>query len=253
MIRAQLASRLEAARAELAAGEAEHHASEAELERAQSEYQRVRSLFERGVVASQRFEEAQARFASAEQQELRAAAEINRARAALAVIEAGGAQIAVLDRQIATLDAETTAARAHRQQQQIDLEHRELHAPFDGVIDETFVDAGEYVAPGTRLLMYHDPNRVWVDANVKETEFSRLKAGAPATITVDAYPDREFHGRVARLGNAATSQFALLPSPNPSGNFTKVTQRLPVRITLEQQDQLLRPGMMVEVAIDVVD
>ncbi len=67
------------------------------------------------------------------------------------------------------------------------------------------------------------------------------------------YPGREFHGRVIRLGHAATSEFALLPSPNPSGNFTKVTQRLPVRITLEQQDYLLRPGMMVEVAIDVVD
>jgi membrane fusion protein, multidrug efflux system len=101
--------------------------------------------------------------------------------------------------------------------------------------------------------MYHDPARVWVDANVKETEFSRLKDGAPATIIVDAYPDRQFHGLIARLGQAATSEFALLPSPNPSGNFTKVTQRLPVRITLEQDDQLLRPGMMVEVAIDVVD
>jgi membrane fusion protein (multidrug efflux system) len=253
MTRRQVASKLQAGEAELAAGEADHRASEAELERARSEYQRVSSLFDRGVVASQRFEDAQARFASAEQQELHAAAEINRARADLAVTKAEESQIAVLERQIATLDAEKTAEAAHRWQQLIDLEHRELRAPFDGVIDETFVDVGEYVAAGTRLLMYHDPTTIWVDANVKETEFGRLKEGAPATITVDAYPDREFHGLVARLGHAATSQFALLPSPNPSGNFTKVTQRLPVRITLEQEDRLLRPGMMVEVAIDVVD
>jgi membrane fusion protein (multidrug efflux system) len=72
-------------------------------------------------------------------------------------------------------------------------------------------------------------------------------------ITVDAYPGREFKGEVVRLGQAATSQFALLPSPNPSGNFTKVAQRLPVRISVEQQDGLLRPGMMVEVTIDAVD
>ena len=89
------------------------------------------------------------------------------------------------------------------------------------------------------------------DANVKETDFRRLTAGAPAQITIDAYPDREFRGEVVRIGEAATSQFALLPSPNPSGNFTKVTQRLPVRISIEQQDGLLRPGMMVEVSIDV--
>jgi membrane fusion protein (multidrug efflux system) len=253
MTRRQLASKLEAARAELAAGEADHHASEAELQQARSDYERVSSLFDRGVVASQRFEQAQMRFASAEQQELHAAAEIDRARAALAVTEAEEAQIAVLDRKIATLDAEKAAQLARRAQQLIDLEHRELRAPFDGVIDQTFVDPGEYVEAGTRLLMYHDPTRVWVDANVKETEFSRLADGAPATITVDAYPGREFHGQVTRLGNAATSEFALLPSPNPSGNFTKVTQRLPVRITLEQKDQLLRPGMMVEVAIDVVE
>ena len=70
---------------------------------------------------------------------------------------------------------------------------------------------------------------------------------------VDAYPDRDFKAEVVRLGSAATSEFALLPSPNPSGNFTKVTQRLPIRLAIEQDDALLRPGMMVEVAIDVVD
>jgi membrane fusion protein (multidrug efflux system) len=253
MTRTQVASKLQAAAAGLAAGEADHRASEAELEQARSEYDRVKSLFDRGVVASQRFEQAQARFTGAQQQELHTAAEIERARAGMAVTKAEESQIAVLDRQIATLDAEKTAQLARRNHQIIDLEHRDLRAPFDGVIDQTFVDVGEYVAAGTRLLMYHDPTSIWIDANVKETEFGRVKNGAFATITVDAYPDLEFHGRVARLGQAATSQFALLPTPNPSGNFTKVTQRLPIRIALEQTDDLLRPGMMVEVAIDVVD
>jgi membrane fusion protein, multidrug efflux system len=253
MTREQVASKLVAAEAELAAGEADHRASEAELEQARAEHDRVSSLFKTGVVASQRFEEAQARFTSAQQQELHTAAEIERARASRAVTKAEEAQIAVLDRQIATLDAEKAAQVARREHQLIDLEYRELRAPFDGVIDQTFVDVGEYVAAGTRLLMYHDPGSIWIDANVKETEFGRIKNGAAVTITVDAYPDREFHGQVARLGQAATSQFALLPSPNPSGNFTKVTQRLPVRIALEQTEDLLRPGMMVEVAIDVVD
>ena len=94
---------------------------------------------------------------------------------------------------------------------------------------------------------------VWVDVNVKETEFRKLKVGASAKVKVDAYPGRTFEAKVQRLGGAATSQFALLPNPNPSGNFTKVTQRLPVRLAITQQQNLLRPGMMAEVTIDATD
>jgi membrane fusion protein (multidrug efflux system) len=90
-----------------------------------------------------------------------------------------------------------------------------------------------------------------VDANVRETEIRRLRLGQRALITVDAYPGEVFEGRLTRIGSAATSEFALLPSPNPSGNFTKVTQRLPVRIALDHTDGKLRPGMMVEVDLEV--
>ncbi len=259
LVRRQVASRLAAGEAEVKAAQAEHRAAVAGLEAARSDYQRLASLRKSGAVAVQQLEEGRARFLTAQQQELRAAAGIDSARAALVVIQAQGDEVAVLDRQIAALDAEKAALQARRAQQQVDLEDREVRAAFDGVIDATFVEVGEHVAPGSRLVLYHDPARVWVDANVKETEFHRLKVGASARITVDAYPGREFRGEVARLGHAATSEFALLPTPNPSGNFTKVTQRLPVRISIAQdggaaQDaELLRPGMMVEVAIDVGD
>lgn len=253
MVRQQVKSKLTVANAQLEAAEADHRASAAERESVRSEYARVNALYERGIIPSQRFEDTRARLVGAEQRALRIAAEVEMARAAAAVIRAEGAQIEVLDRQIEALAAEEEALLARREQQRLDLEKRELRAAFDGVIDQTFVDGGEYVAAGTRLFMYHDPGKVWVDANVKETEFGRLRLDAPATITVDAYPGRAFRGKVLRLGHAATSQFALLPSPNPSGNFTKVTQRLPVRIAIEQDRNLLRPGMMVEVVIDVVD
>jgi len=90
-----------------------------------------------------------------------------------------------------------------------------------------------------------------VDANVKETEIRHLKVGRRVKVTIDAYPGEIFEGTIARVGHAATSQFALLPNPNPSGNFTKVTQRLPVKIAVAQRDGKLRPGMMVEVVVDV--
>lgn len=250
-IRGQLAARVRAAQAQIAAAKASHAAAEAALENAQSQFDRVNALASRNVMSAQQLEDSTARLAAATQQERLTAAGILASDANLEVIKAEEAQIGILDQQIATLEAQSETLSAQVEQKLIDLARRELRAEFDGVIDSTFVDAGEYVSPGTRLLMYHDPSAVWVDANVKETDFRRLTAGAAAQIAIDAFPNREFRGKVVRIGEAATSQFALLPSPNPSGNFTKVTQRLPVRISIEQQDGLLRPGMMVEVSIDV--
>ncbi|HEX7115664.1 MAG TPA: HlyD family secretion protein [Steroidobacter sp.] len=253
MVRHQLHSRAQAARSQLAAAQAELRQREAELQTARAEYRRLSSLFENHAVSAQRLEQTRAQYIGAEQQKLRAEAAVRAARANIDEVEAQREQILVLDRQIAALESSKAALVAQRDRQRIDLEKREIRAAMDGVVDQTFVDMGEYVSPGARLLMYHDPNDIWVDANIKETDFGRLKLGAPATITVDAYPGREFKGKVTRIGHAATSQFALLPNPNPSGNFTKVTQRLPVRISVEQQEDLLRPGMMVEVQIDVID
>jgi membrane fusion protein (multidrug efflux system) len=88
---------------------------------------------------------------------------------------------------------------------------------------------------------------VWVEANVKETAIGLLKPGMKAQVRIDAYPGRVFTGEIYRIGQAATSKFALLPDPNPSGNFTKITQRLPIRVAVRQIDGLLKPGMMVEV------
>jgi membrane fusion protein (multidrug efflux system) len=253
MIRSQVRAKLAAGQTQVRAAEAAQKASEVALQNAHSRLERVGALAKSKVMSEQVLEEAQAALATAEHQKEAAAASTQTAVANLDVIRAEEAQIAVLDRQIITLEAQKSAMAAEKAQKQIELARREIRAEFDGVIDNTYVDAGEYVGPGSRLLIYHDPNLIWIDANVKETDFQRLKIGAPATISVDAYPGAEFRGEIIRLGQAATSQFALLPSPNPSGNFTKITQRLPVRVSLDQREGLLRPGMMVELSIDVVD
>lgn len=253
MVRTQVEAKLAAGRTQVAAAEAAHRASEATLANARSRFERISRLAESNVTSEQAREEAQAALTTAEEQERVAAAGIETAKANIEVAQSEAAQIGVIERQIATLEAQKGSLAAQRDQKRVDLARREIRAGFDGVVDGTFVDAGEYVAPGTRLLIYHDPDVIWIDANVKETDFARVKLGAPAAVTVDAYPAIAFRGEVARLGEAATSQFALLPSPNPSGNFTKITQRLPIRISLDQKDGLLRPGMMAEVSIDVVD
>jgi len=253
LLRAQLGFRLEAADAQGAAAEATHRASQAATERARGQFARVSALADRAVTSRQLFDDAQAALTLARQQELAAAAGVAQARANRAALQAEEAQILVLDHQIAALVAQIAALHVQQAHKRLDLEKRAITAAFAGVVDAVFVDPGEYVATGTRLLIYHDPARIWIDANVKETDFRRLKLGARATIRVDAYPDLVLDGSIERLGHAATSQFALLPSPNPSGNFTKVTQRLPVRVAVAQREQMLRPGMMVEVSVDVVD
>jgi membrane fusion protein (multidrug efflux system) len=135
--------------------------------------------------------------------------------------------------------------------QEIDISDRTIASPADGHVVMTFVRKGEHVTAGQRILMFHDPSHIWVEANIKETDVGLLEPGMKAQIKVDAYRDQIFSGEVFRIGQAATSKFALLPDPNPSGNFTKITQRLPVRIRLDTVEPKLRPGMMVEVDIAV--
>jgi membrane fusion protein (multidrug efflux system) len=133
------------------------------------------------------------------------------------------------------------------------LSDRLITSPVDGVVDKTFVNPSEFVSAGQRLLMVHDPKKIWVSANVKETDVRHIKIGSAVTVEVDAYPDKLFEGKISKIGNAATSEFALLPTPNPSGNFTKVVQRIRIRVNLDNKDELLRPGMMVEVNVGIDD
>ena len=157
----------------------------------------------------------------------------------------------MIDAQIEALTHQVANLAAQMYQQQVDVEDRTIKSPVPAVIDRTFVLPGEYVASGQRILMLHNPEEVWVEANIKETQVGQLKLGQIVHVAVDAYPDDTFVGKVTRIGSATTARFALLPTPNPSGNFTKITQRLPVRILLSDKDVALRPGMMAEVEIAV--
>ena len=249
----QLSARRDAAHAGIAAAEANHEASLAVLANARARHERAIKLANQKITSQQTLDESQAALDTAAQQERAAFAAIESARASLAIVEADGEQMNVLESQIASVLAGRAGIEADRSLKEIDLAHRTITTQFDGIVDGTFVDVGEYVTPGTRIAMYHAPGDVWIDANVKETDYGRIHVGSEANITVDAFPGRTFEGKVIGMGGAATSQLALLPSPNPSGNFTKVTQRLPIRVSIDATDAELRPGMMVEVHADVTD
>ena len=244
-------SRSENQRAQLTAANAALAVQQSDLDLAQKEFERATSLLERKVISRQKWENDRTRYQKAVEESRRVEAQLAGARAALLEAEAARREVRVLNKKLDSLRHRRDELIAARERQRLDLQDRTIRSAFAGVVDRTFVKQGEFVAPGQRLLMIHDPGKVWVEANVKETEIRHLRVGAVASVSVDAYPGHEFEGRVTRVGQAATSEFALLPNPNPSGNFTKITQRLPVRILLNDPGVDLRPGMMVEVVIPI--
>lgn len=233
----------------LQAAEAEAAARNAEMKQAREDYERARDLASRKWLSPQAMERARTTWQQAQENHRKAQADIAAVRGTLSAAGGSRRELQVMQRQLGVLENQAEEIRAEIRRRDIDITDRTITSPGDGRIVMTFVRKGEHVSIGQRILMFHDPAEIWVDANVKETDIAKLKPGMKAEIRVDAYPDRVFEGEVFRIGRAATSKFALLPDPNPSGNFTKITQRLPVRIKLTDKDPVLRPGMMVEVNI----
>lgn len=218
---------------------------------AAQELERSKQLYERRVITDKQLETAQAAVTRLQNMRLRLDAERTQAEGALAEALAERDKLAVIDGQVAGLEHAEANLQSQLRQQLVDVEDRTIRSPIAAIIDRTFMLAGEYVGPGQRILMLHDANAVWIEANIKETRVRYLKVGQTVDVTVDAYPNDRFVGRVARIGSSTTARFALLPTPNPSGNFTKITQRVPVKIELVEKPRMLAPGMMVEIAIDV--
>jgi membrane fusion protein (multidrug efflux system) len=211
--------------------------------RAQLELQRQKDLATRQINSRQALEQAEA---NAEQ----AVASVQAAQAAIA---AASANVDVLKAQQEearrTLEQYRTAlAKAER-----DLSFTVIKAPFAGVIGNRAVQVGDYVQPTQRLASLVPMDAVFIDANFKETQLAGLKPGQPVEISVDALPGRSLEGRVDSLAPASGSVFSLLPPDNATGNFTKIVQRLPVRILLPAEvteQSLLRPGMSVVVSVN---
>ena len=251
LVDVQTKSRVNTQLAAVNAAAATVDALKPQLENARSNFAREKALFEKKVISRRQFDQTRTTMQQVDGEYRTSVAELEEARNRLREARADQQQLAVLDSEIEILVHEENELYAQIDRQRLDRADRTIGSPVNGVVDRVFVEEGEYVTPGQRLLLVHDPKRVWIDANVKETDIRKVKIGQVADVTVDAFPDKKFSGKVIAIGNAATSEFALLPTPNPSGNFTKITQRLRVRVAIDQEQNLLRPGMMVEVFIDV--
>jgi membrane fusion protein, multidrug efflux system len=241
---------IDQAKAQIAAAEAGEKATQADVVRTRAERARQEALLQTNSTTQQKVEQAvadeerfSAQFASRE-------ADLEQAKTLLRSnevgVEAERRTKAVLESQEAQLVADLHAKEAALTVAQVNLGYTKISAPADGTVGERQVRSGQLVSPGTQVISFV-PLVKWVQANYRETQLTNMKVGDPAEIRIDEYPGRVVHGGVVEIAPASGSQFALLPPDNATGNFTKVVQRIPVKIALEDSSfaTSLRPGLSV--------
>ena len=240
---ARIERQTEAAQAGIARAEASLDAARAELTHAQAEFERQSQLSRTEFTSRSKLDEAT-------WDRARASAAVRAAEAELATEQAN---VEVLKAQRNEAERVAGELRTAVAQAQRDLEFTTVRAPVDGVIGNKAVEVGAYVKEDTRLAALVPLRTVHVDANFKETQLAHVRPGQTVRITVDAFPDREIRGTVESIAPASGAVFSLLPPENATGNFTKIVQRVPVRIAIDPgvlEAGLLRPGLSIVASVD---
>jgi membrane fusion protein (multidrug efflux system) len=241
---------IDQAKAQIAAAEAGINAVQADVTRTQAERARQESLLTNQSTTKQKVEQAvadQQRFAA---QEASRAADLEQAKTALRsneiAVESERRSKAVLESQEHQLIADLHAKEAALTVAKINLGYTKIAAPADGTVGERQVRPGQLVSPGAQVVTFVADTK-WVQANYRETQLTNMKIGDPADIQIDQLPGKVFRGKVIEIAPASGSQFALLPPDNATGNFTKVVQRIPVKIAFDDANgtSTLRPGLSV--------
>jgi membrane fusion protein (multidrug efflux system) len=217
--------------------------ADAEIVRTRDDYIRFQTLSRTAAASVQSAQRADAEYKQALAGGAKARAGLNAAQRRLDVIDTQKQQTR------AALDA----ALADRDTARLNLDYTELRAPFDGTVGNRSARTGAFVAAGAQVIAIVPARGLWVDANFKENQLAHMRPGQIATIRADVLPDQVFHGRVASLAPATGAQFSVLPPENATGNFTKIVQRVPVRILLEDSASelgRLRPGLSVLADVD---
>jgi len=242
------------AQAEISAAQAGITAAQADLDRTVSERRRQEALLETNSTTRQKVEQAVAAEQGSRAQLVSRQASLEQAKATLSssqsAVEAERRALDVLNSEELLLIADLQAKQAALTGAQVNLGYTKIYAPGDGTVGERQVRPGQLVSPGTQVISFIDKAK-WVQANYRETQLTNVKVGDPADISIDEYPGQVIHGKVIEIAPASGSQFALLPPDNATGNFTKVVQRIPVKIALDDATLAasLRPGLSVTATI----
>jgi membrane fusion protein (multidrug efflux system) len=220
--------------------------SEIRLKKAEQDLNRDKNLFAAEPITKKQLDDSQYNYETALQQCQNSHRDYN----------AADSRIAVLKAAVEKAEASIAVQQAKIDQQKLKLTHTKIFAPQSGKIGKRNVSEGQFVQEGTPLFSIVDDSNYWVVANFKENQLQHLHTGKKVVIEIDAYPNKKFIGTVANLSDATGAKFALLPPDNASGNFVKVTQRVPVKINFDNLDQikdLMRAGLSVYVVANNKD
>jgi membrane fusion protein, multidrug efflux system len=247
---AKAVATIDEAKAQIAAAQAGKDAVEADLTHARSEHKRQDDLYQAHSATQQKLESAVADEARFTAQYASRDADLAQARTLLRTSELGAEgerrSKSVLESQGVQLQADLRAKEASLESAKVNLGYTKIFAPGDGNVGERQVRVGQLVSPGTQVISFVDVTK-WVQANYRETQLTNVKIGDTAELRIDQFPGQVIRGKVQGIAPASGSQFALLPPDNATGNFTKVVQRIPVKITLDDSKFAaeLRPGLSV--------
>ncbi|UQA57203.1 HlyD family secretion protein [Polyangium aurulentum] len=250
---------------QLKEAEASVKSSETAFKQAETDRDRSRKLLEQGALPQAAFDQAETSFNVAQANLEAARARLSTLRANIAVARSRTTEASAKVKQTSNVDAvvaqaqaraksaqaQVAIAKAVRDLAKLELSYTRIVAPADGVASKKTIAVGQQVAAGQSILQLVTP-LVWVTANFKETQIAKMRPGQPAHIEIDALPGVTLQGELESLSGATGSRFTLLPPDNATGNFTKVVQRVPVRVKVRDLPQgiVLRPGMSVELSID---
>ena len=223
---------------------ADARATEAMVDYQQHEFERQQRLLASGTASQQQFEQARQAYETGRQQLASKQQDV-----AVTLANIGGDPDIPLEQHPMVQHAQAALDRA-----ELNLSYTEIRAPENGIVTKVDqLQVGDYVNASTPLFSLMSTDHVWVDANPNETQLTNVRPGQPVTVTVDTYPNMEWHGTVESISPAAAQEFSLLPAQNTSGNWVKVVQRVPMRVRIDASNKsqpALRAGMSVEVDVD---
>lgn len=237
--------------ANVTTADAQIEAAKITLRRATQDFDRYSNLIKDHSITQQQFEQAEAAKLTAERQ---LQVLTDQKNAVIRQANAASSQSNATAQQVNVVNANIQQRQADLDNAKLTLTYTVIVAPQDGRVSKVNVQLGQLLQAGQSLFSVVLDDQPWIVANFKETQINRMHEGQEVTIHVDAFPDHEFHGKVASFSPATGSRFALLPPDNASGNFVKVVQRLPVKIEITANDQFtkeLRPGMNVDVDVHI--
>ncbi|WP_299018289.1 HlyD family secretion protein [uncultured Photobacterium sp.] len=217
--------------------------AKAEYERAQQQVTRTRSLLERDYSSQDELDDAVSHQKVTK-------AQLDKATASY---QAAKDQLAVITSQIVQAEASVSEAKVQLEQADLNLSYTKIYAPVDGIVGKRSLRVGLYVQPGMPLMSLVPTSNVWIEANFKETQLADIHQGQKVKVELDAFPDSPLEGVVDSFSPATGAKFALLPPENATGNFTKIVQRVPVKITISDPATLkgrLIPGLSVITTVD---